>query len=425
MLSTFLTWWSKFLRAEPSPRTVRAPNARTRSQHLQQPPRDRRAQRDRHGVADLPGDGGAGADEAVAVGEALEQGGLVVGDGPVLGRVQVAPLLRLEELCANRHRRAVRAEAPHDVHGARRVPAPAGRLELVRQVRAVAALRDRGEPLARDPLVRTGEVQLSRREGAGQFPVPDPGADLVEAPVHVGDGGHPEQRLADGPVREQSPRRLRSVGRLRESRRLQVPAVADDDGALTDLGRAVISGVEHPVLQGVVLEEPSRPRRGEEVLVLPRPAEGRDVLDDEVPGPHAREDLGVLPPEGVALVRGIPLAEGAEALARRPADDDVDVRRHVGPGQPVLDGAGEDIGLREGRGVGGRGRRVQLHGRDAAESVGGPVETRSQPAGPGEEVEDADGTTGHGASVAGPDDANHNHDSRRPSRWSVRVAAHQ
>ena len=108
-----------------------------------------------------------------------------------------------------------------------------------------------------------------------------------------------------------------------------------------------------------------------------------------------REDLGVLPPEGVALVRGIPLAEGAETLARRPADDDVDVRGHVGPGQPVLDGAGEDVGLREGRGVGGRGRRVQLHGRDAAEAVGGLVEARSQPAGPGEEVEDADGTAGH------------------------------
>ena len=57
------------------------------------------------------------------------------------------------------------------------------------------------------------------------------------------------------------------------------------------------------------------------------------------------------------------------------------------------------------------------------------MEARSQSAGPGEEVEDADGAAGHGASVAGPNDANHSHDSCpepvRARRGAAQVCASQ
>ena len=108
----------------------------------------RSSQWDGDGVADLPGDGCAGADEAVRVGESLQERRLVVGDGAVLHGVEVAALLRLEELGPDRHGGAVPVQTSHDVHGTGGVPEPAGRLQVVRKIRPIPALGDRGKALA-------------------------------------------------------------------------------------------------------------------------------------------------------------------------------------------------------------------------------------------------------------------------------------
>ena len=156
----------------------------------------------------------------MGLGEALEQGGLVVGDGPILARVQVASLLRLEELGADCHGRTIPVEAPHDVHGSGRVFEPAGRLEVVRKIGSVAALGDLLEALHRCIAVVSTPVELPDAEGTRHLTVPDPCADLVKAFVHVGLERDAQQRLANGPVREQAVGFLRPVRHLGKAWRL-------------------------------------------------------------------------------------------------------------------------------------------------------------------------------------------------------------
>src|SRR5690349_5187557 len=76
---------------------------------------ERLSQRDRHSVTDLAGDGDLRPDPLVIVGKALDSGGLMMGQRAVLGRVEIAALLRLEELRSNGHGRLVKVETPHHV----------------------------------------------------------------------------------------------------------------------------------------------------------------------------------------------------------------------------------------------------------------------------------------------------------------------
>ena len=116
------------------------------------------------------------------------------------------------------------------------------------------------------------------------------------------------------------------------------------------------------------------------------------------------EHLGVLPPQEIAFILRVALAQVAEPLARRPADDNIDVGGHLRTLDPLLDGTCEDVRLREGLGVGGGGLGVYLDRGDAAEAVGRLVKARSQPTGPSEEVEDADGLATHAPRLAGTAD---------------------
>src|SRR4051812_20612147 len=68
---------------------------------------DRLTEGDGHGVSDLPRNGDLRAHPAVVVREALDPGCLLVRKSPMLGWVQVAALLRFEELSPDRYRRAV------------------------------------------------------------------------------------------------------------------------------------------------------------------------------------------------------------------------------------------------------------------------------------------------------------------------------
>ena len=180
--------------------------------------------------------------------------------------------------------------------------------------------------------------------------------------------------------------------------------VPDNDSAFARLGRPVVGRIEDLVREGVLPEEPSWQGRRKEVSILLGLAERRDVLDHKVPGLNPSEHLGVLPPQEIAFILRVALAQVAEPLARRPADDNIDVGGHLRTLDPLLDGTCEDVRLREGLGVGGGGLGVYLDRGDAAEAVGRLVKARSQPTGPSEEVEDADGLATHAPRLAGTAD---------------------
>src|SRR5262245_17032539 len=107
--------------------------------------RDRRRENARHRVADLPCDLDLRPDEAERVRERLEARRLPVRDRTVLVRMQIAALLRLEELRADRDGRPVPPESAEQVRAAGGLADPTLRRDVapvLLQVESVAAGRD-------------------------------------------------------------------------------------------------------------------------------------------------------------------------------------------------------------------------------------------------------------------------------------------
>src|SRR5262245_19543917 len=104
---------------------------------------DPSTQRYGHSVTELSGDRHLRTHPLVVVREPLDARGFVVSDRPMLDRMKVSTLLRLEELGADRDGRPIPWEAAHHVPRSRLMLSPTGRQQSVRDIEPVTAGRDR------------------------------------------------------------------------------------------------------------------------------------------------------------------------------------------------------------------------------------------------------------------------------------------
>ncbi len=126
-------------------------------------------------------------------------------------------------------------------------------------------------------------------------------------------------------------RRLRSGGARhasgRESREREVAVMADHDGTSPGLGGPEVRSVQNCVTKCPVTQHTVRCGLRLKKRELVRSEEHRHVLEDEPLGPGVRQAGCVVPPQGVARVARVSLAEQRKTLTGGSAHDDVGASR--------------------------------------------------------------------------------------------------